>query len=87
MVTTGATPMFAVMKEELKNHPEKAPQIGVTGAVLSVFSTPLSQLALAGLQDKEAIQRMVQNHYFSNIENAVNAQRSWEQMRDANGNE
>ena len=24
MVTTGAAPMIAVMKEELKNHPEKA---------------------------------------------------------------
>ncbi len=87
MVTTGATPMFAVMKEELKNHPEKAAQMGVTGTVLNVFSNPLSQLALAGLQNKETIQRMVQKQYFLNIESAVNAQRSWEQMRDANGNE
>ncbi len=87
MVTTGAAPMIAVMKEELKNHPEKALQMGITGAALSVLSTPLCRLALAGLQNKTTIQSMVQSRYFSNIESAVCAQRSWDQMRDTDGNE
>lgn len=86
MVTTGAAPMAAVMKEELKNHPEKAVQMGLTGAALSMLPTPLSQLA-AGLQNKKAMQEMVQSQYFLTIESAVSAQRSWEQMRDTNGNE
>ena len=86
MVTTGAAPMAAVMKEELKNHPERAVQMGLTGSALSMLSTPLSQLA-AGLQNKKAMQGMVQSQYFSTIESAVSAQRSWEQMRDSNGNE
>ena len=47
MVTTGAAPMAAVMKEELKNHPEKAAQMGLTGSALSMLSTTLSQLAVA----------------------------------------
>ena len=87
MVTTGASPMVAIMKEELKNHPEQAMQAEITGAVLSMLPAPLSQLAMAGLQNKSAIQKMVQSQYFSNIESAVNARRSWEQMRDTNGNE
>ena len=87
MVTTGAAPMAAVMKEELKNHPEKAAQMGLTGSALSMLSTPLSQLAVAGLQNKKAMQGMVQSQYFSTIESAVSAQRSWAQMRDSNGNE
>ncbi len=87
MVTTGAAPMAAVMKEELKNHPERAVQMGLTGSALSMLSTPLSQLAAAGLQNKKAMQGMVQSQYFSTIESAVSAQRSWEQMRDTNGNE
>ena len=87
MVTTGAAPMAAVMKEELKNHPERAVQMGMTGSALSMLSTPLSQLAVAGLQNKKAMQGMVQSQYFSTIESAVSAQRSWEQMRDSNGNE
>ncbi len=52
-----------------------------------MLSTPLSQLAAAGLQNKKAMQGMVQSQYFSTIESAVSAQRSWEQMRDTNGNE
>lgn len=87
MVTTGAAPMFAVMKEELKNHPEKVLQMGLTGAALSMLSSPLSQLAAAGLKNRTAMQEMVQNQYFSTIESALSAQRSWEQMRDTNGNE
>ena len=87
MVTTGAAPMAAVMKEELKNYPERAVQMGLTGSALSMLSTPLSQLAVAGLQNKKAMQGMVQSQYFSTIESAVSAQRSWEQMRDSNGNE
>lgn len=87
MVTTGAAPMVAVMKEELKNHPEKALQMGLTGTALSVLSTPLSQMAAAGLQSRVAMQGMVQNQYFSTIDRAVSIQRSWEQMRDTNGNE
>ena len=87
MVTTGAAPMAAVMKEELKNHPERAVQMGLTGSALSMLSTPLSQLAVAGLQNKKAMQGMVQSQYFSTIESAVSAQRSWAQMRDSNGNE
>ena len=47
MVTTGAAPMAAVMKEELKNHPEKAVQMGLTGAALSMLPSPFSQLASA----------------------------------------
>lgn len=87
MVTTGAAPMIAVMKEELKNHPEKAVQMGITGAALGMLSSPWAGLALTGLQNKREIQGMVQSRYFSNIENAVSAQRSWNQMRDTNGNE
>lgn len=87
MVTTGATPMVAVMKEELKNHPEKAVQMGIAKAASGVLPAPLSHLALAGLQNKTAIQRMVRNQYFTNIESAVSAQRSWDQMRDTDGNE
>lgn len=79
--------MVAVLKEELKNHPEKALQRGMTGAALSVLSTPLSSLILTGLQNKTAIRGMVQSQYFSNIESAVCTQRNWNQMRDTNGNE
>lgn len=87
MVTTGAAPMAAVIKEELKNHPEKAMQMGITGAALGALSSPMSSLVLAGLQNKTAIQQMAQNQYFSNIEAAVRAKRSLNQMEDANGNE
>ncbi len=87
MVTTGAAPMIAIMKEELKNHPEKLLNMGTTAAALGVLSKPLSGLALAALQNKVAIQGMVQSQYFSNIESAVSAQRSWNQMGDTDGNE
>jgi hypothetical protein len=87
MVTTGATPMIAVIKEELKNHPEKALQMGITGMTPVVLSTPLCCLALTGLQNKTMIQSMVQSQYFSSIESAVCSQRNLDQMRDANGNE
>ena len=59
MVTTGAAPIAAVMKEELKNHPERAVQMGLTGADLSMLSTPLSQLAAAGLQDNRTGRRLL----------------------------
>ena len=87
MVTTGAAPMAAGGGGGVKNHPERAVQMGLTGSALSMLSTPLSQLAAAGLQNKKAMQGMVQSQYFSTIESAVSAQRSWEQMRDSNGNE
>ena len=87
MVTTGAAPTAAVIKEELKNHPEKAMQMGITGAALGALSTPLSSLVLAGVQNRTAIQQTAQRQYFSNIEAAVRIQRSLNQMEDANGNE
>lgn len=87
MVTTGAAPTAAVIKEELKNHPEKAVQMGITGAALGALSSPLSSLVLAGVQNRTAIQQTVQSQYFSNIEAAVRVQRSLNQMEDANGNE
>lgn len=87
MVTTGAAPTAAVIKEELKNHPEKAMQMGITGAALGVLSSPLSSPVLAGIQNKTAIQQTVQSQYFSNIEAAVRAQRSLNQMEDTKGNE
>lgn len=37
MVTTGAAPTVAVLKEELKNHPEKAMQIGIKELRLEGF--------------------------------------------------
>ena len=87
MVTTGAAPTVAVLKEEFKNHPEKAMQMGITGAAIGGLPFPLSRLALVGMQNQTAIQKMVQNQYFSNIEAAVCAQRSMNQMGDTNGNE
>ncbi len=87
MVTTGAAPVAAVIKEELKNHPEKAMQMGITGVGLSLISSPISSLVLANLQNKAAIQDMAQSQYFSNIEAAVSAQRNLNQMGDINGNE
>ena len=57
------------------------------GAAIGGLPFPLSHLALVGMQNQTAIQKMVQNQYFSNIEAAVCAQRNMDQMGDTNGNE
>ena len=78
---------YSSYERRTEKSPRKAVQMGLTGSALSMLSTPLSQLAAAGLQNKKAMQEMVQESVFLTIESAVGAQRSWEQMRDTNGNE
>ena len=57
MVTTGAAPTAAVIKEELKNHPEKAMQMGITGAALGALSSPLSSLVPVSYTHLEVYKR------------------------------
>lgn len=87
MITTGAAPGAAIMKEELKNHPEKLWKLAGTVAAVMKLPPSLSSLILSGMDNREAIEGMVQKRYFSNIKRAVCAQNHWKQVEQEDGTE